>query len=498
MADNTDERAKGTPRSNDPVTPKRPHATIDLKATEIDTSGAGDEMRAADSEMNAPGTSSTGLGAGADAKSADNPDAGDAERPSDSDRGADDAAIAGPPPPGARASSGWLVTHLGAGAVGALLVLLASQLMPAANSPAASDLARRVGDLEASLGLKPDAPGLRGKVDELSRTLGTLNETQAGLARDTKALQTKGQEGARDLTARIAKLEDAFKALASGAQAGQPPQITALMGRLTEAERATSDAAEAAKQRAGRVDGELASLRTEAGRVSQRIDSLKGEVDERLKQTAKAAELPPLATKLGALEQNLKGLAKSEADRDANASRIVLALELANLRRAMDRGEGYVDELAAVRKVGGYTINLAPLERYSREGVPTAQELARSFRKVANAMMDADAEPANAGIMDRLLSGARSIVRVRKAGHAPDDNSVEAIVGRMEIALKAGRLDEVTASAKNLPAKSALAGEDWLRKVAARQAVEQALADAEASLKTSIGAARAGATEPKK
>ena len=102
-------------------------------------------------------------------------------------------------------------------------------------------------------------------------------------------------------------------------------------------------------------------------------------------------------------------------------------------------------------------------------------------------MLDAEAEPADATLVDRLLSGARSIVRVRKAGHAADDTSLEATIGRMEAALKDGRLAEVLANAKKLPPKAALAGEDWVRKVEARQAVEQAMADIEAPLKASLG-----------
>ena len=121
---------------------------------------------------------------------------------------------------------------------------------------------------------------------------------------------------------------------------------------------------------------------------------------------------------------------KSEADRtasaNANATQMLLALELANLKRAIDRGEAYAEELAAAKKVGGVTLNFAPLERYMQEGAPAPPELAKSFRKVANAMLDAEAEPPDATLVDRLLSGARSIVRVRKAGHAADDTSLEA------------------------------------------------------------------------
>ena len=240
-----------------------------------------------------------------------------------------------------------------------------------------------------------------------------------------------------------------------------------------------------------RFEGELSTLRTEAGRQAQRLDTLKGEVEERLKGAAKAADLAPIATGLASLERDVQTFLKSEADRsanaNANATQMLLALELANLKRAIDRGEGYVEELGRAKKLGGFTLNFAALERYMQEGAAAPQELAKSFRKTADAMLDAEAEAPNSTLMDRLLSGARSIVRVRKAGHAADDTSLEAIIGRMEAAMKDGRLAEVLANAKKLPPKAALAGEDWIKKVEARQAVEQAMAEVEAQLKSSLG-----------
>jgi hypothetical protein len=268
--------------------------------------------------------------------------------------------------------------------------------------------------------------------------------------------------------------------------AGQSQNLAAFAGRVAELQKGIRDAGETTKSVSARIDAELSAVRTEAGRLAQRLDGIKGEVEERMRGAAKAADLSPLGAKIGALEQELQGFIKSEADRTANASRVLLTLELANLKRAIDRGERYVEDLARVKKVGG-TLNLKPLERYSLEGVPTPPELAKSFRPAANAMLDAEAEKSDATIVDRLLSGARGIVRIRKAGHDPEDASIEATVGRMEAALKENRLDEVLANAKKLPPKAALAGEDWVKKVQARQAVEQALADLEAALKASFG-----------
>jgi hypothetical protein len=162
----------------------------------------------------------------------------------------------------------------------------------------------------------------------------------------------------------------------------------------------------------------------------------------------------------------------------------------------MDRGERYAAELEAAKKAAGALIDLAPLERHMLEGVPTLAALAKDFRRVANAALDAESEAADAGVLDRLIAGAKTIVRVRKTGHGSEDTSVEAVVGRMEAALKDGRPGEVLAQGKTLPPKAALAAEGWLRKLEARHAVDRAVADIEGQLKASLAAARGA--EPKR
>ena len=484
MANNKEDGGKGMPFPGEMPASRRPYATIDARATEV--------------EGRDPGTGAAKSAATASAHSAAKAEA----KPSEPQ-----PKTSGPPGPGdagggklaatlaslrSRLRTTPLITHLASGAVGAVLVLALAQLFahdqPPPRSPDVNDLVRRLADVESVLGTRPNT-GLRSRVDEMGRSLGALGDTQAKLARDTKALEGKvgsGQEMPQELLGRLTKLEDMLGAMPSGDPAGQSPQLAALAGRLAELQKAARDASETTRSGIARFDSELSAIRTEAGRLAQRLDGLKGEVEERLKGAAKAADVGPLTAKLAALERELQTLLAGEADRSANASRIVLTLELANLKRAIDRGERYADELARAKKVGG-TLNFTALERYMLEGVPAPTELAKSFPKAANAMLDAESERADASLVDRLLAGARSIVRVRKAGHTPDDTSAEAVIGRMETAVKDGRLAEVLANAKTLPPKAALAGEDWVRKVQARLAVEQALADVEAALKASLG-----------
>jgi hypothetical protein len=500
MANNKEEAGKGTPRPGDSPGGKRTYATIDLTASEVEGRAKPPPAAASAASASAAAeTRSDAKSAGPQPKSAGPAHPG----PEGGARLAGGLASLG-----ARMSSAPWLSHLAAGALGAIVVLIMAQLLTADRPPAQSQevdaLTRRIADLEGALGTRPGA-GLRARVEEMARSIGALGETQARLARETKAIDAKVGTTPGfppELMARLAKLEEALGAAAAADPAAQSPQGAVLSGRLAELEKAARNATDLARSGIARFDGELAALRTDAGRLAQRLDTLKGEVEERLKGAAKAADVAPLSTSLTSLEREVQTFLKSEADRtanaNANATQMLVALELANLKRAIDRGDSYAEELARAKKLGGFTLNFTALERYMNEGAATPQELAKSFRKVADAMLDAEAEPAGATLLDRLLAGARSIVRVRKSGHAADDTSLEAIIGRMESAIKDGRLAEVLANAKKLPPKAALAGEDWIKKVEARQAVEQAMAEVEAQLKSSLGGPKSVAPEGKR
>jgi hypothetical protein len=503
MANNKEEAGKGTPRPGDMPAARRPYATLDLTASEVDSGGKGKP------QSTPPGAAATAAGEAAAAArsgsgpSAPQPKAGGAA-PGASAAGSDAAKSEGPAP---RLIAGVpampLLTHLAAGAAGAFVVLILSQsveTMRSADVPALGDLTRRLADVENALGTRPGV-GLRARIEDVARSAGALGEAQAKLARETKALDTKIASAPAvppEIAGRLAKLEETLAAASTADPAALSPQVAGLAGKIADIEKVARQAGEANAARATRYDGELAALRTEAGRLAQRLDTLKGEVEERLKGVAKASDFAPLAAKLGALEKDAQTFAKGEAERAASSTQMLLALELSALKRAIERGEGYADELARAKKLAGATVNLAPLERSMGAGVPTPQELSASFRKVANAMLDAESETSDASLLDRFMAGARSIVRVRKVGHPGDDTSLEAVIGRMETALKEGRLGDVLTQAKKLPPKAALVGEDWIKKVEARYAVEQAIANVEASLKASLSGPSGGAPEARK
>ncbi len=417
---------------------------------------------------------------------------------------------------------------------------------PVAPPPPESDPARANATAEAN----------RKRIDALQVQLATVGETQARALKRAGDLEARlaKEPPIADVGERLVALEQQLTELGAAARAepdraGRIPQLAAITGRLSDLETAlsarlsevrkdavreietrvapVSEASEAARSATQRIDRELGAMKGETNRLAAGLDKVKSDA-ERLQLALKAAgdetaklggsvdavrrdlqariaalakpddvsaAVAPLASKLGALERNLTTVVQSEGERNATAERIVLSLELGNLKRAMERGAPYDRELAEVAKVSGSRIDLRPLEPYRKKGVPTLAELTSSFRPVSHAILDAETEKTDGSVVDRLLSGAKTFVRVRKTTHASGDNSPEAVVARIEDALKAGRLGDVVSEAKALEHRPEIA-KQWLATVEARQTVDAALKSIDAALKASLGAGPAPSPSP--
>lgn len=399
---------------------------------------------------------------------------------------------------------------------------------------AALEAAGKTGTVDASSEL---AKKLAAAEQRLAALDASLKQDQSKLAADTKALADKIASGSgQDATARVTKLEERLASLvaAAGAEPGKSvPQLAAVTGKIADLEQTVSnqlsavrkgvaeqiearvnsvaEAAEVAKSGTARLDKDMSALKTETVRLKadsdrlgqtlrtmqeesaalrSSVDGLRGDLDSRIKSTAKPADVSaavnPVASKLTALENSVASVVKNEDNRRANAERILLSLELGNMKRAIDRGAPFAAELADVKRASAGKIDLSALDRFKDKGVAPQAELMREFRSVANAVLDADAEPSSGGVFDRLMAGAKSVVRVRKISAGADDTSAEATLARMESALKEGRLGEVLAQSAKLPAKAAVPAHDWLVKVEARNTVDRAIASVETSLKAAL------------
>ncbi|MGW8207171.1 MAG: hypothetical protein ACWGMY_09485, partial [Hyphomicrobiaceae bacterium] len=364
---------------------------------------------------------------------------------------------------------------------------LAKQLAEAPGGSASAAPDPRIAKLEERLALLSQASGdgqAGGAVPELAAVTGKIADLEATMANQLDALR---KSVGAEIDTRMGKAAEAAEAARSGTQ-----RIDRELADVkTEATR-FGQRMEKLKADNERVSETLRVVQEETGKLASGLDALKGDMAARFKAAAKpedvAQAIAPVTAKVAALEKNVAGVVTAEENRKANAERIVLSLELANLKRVIDRGLGYSEELAQVKKAADGKVDLKALEPYKTSGVRTLPELREDFRPLTHRMIAAAEDTGDGGVFDRLLSGAKSVVRVRKVKHSADDDSIEAVVARMDTALEEGRVSDFQTLAEKLPEKARAPAADLLKQVSARAAVDTALKDIESQLKTSLGA----------
>ncbi len=552
MSQEKDDKSKASGKAENAGTndaSKRPYATIDGKATEIPSvaGSAGKPAAAVAATPVSPAASSNAGNAPSSTTSAKptaaSPMPGASAKPSAvSGPGTTAKPTASPTPASVAKTSPsgfavWLPSLI-SGATGAILALFGlGSLGLIGGDPNAAITTDRLAALEKSLTAKPAADQTKQlaatevRVAAIEAAARDLAAAQAALIADAKALEarTASQSPTAAVAAdRIQKLEQQLTELAAAAntdpQRGRIPalaQITTRLGDLDtqlttrsatlkaelgqELEKRLSASAETSEtararlaQRTQSLETTLKSVADDTTALRSTVDGLKGDLEARFKSVAKPADvtaaIEPVTAKITGLEKNLAGVVRSEQDRNATAGNILLSIELGNLKRALDRGGRYTTELAAVKKVGGDKLNLAILETAQTTGVPSLAALTTEFRSLAYTMLDAEAVPTEGSVLDRMLAGAKSVIRVRKVVHGADDTSTEATIGRIEAHLKDARLGELLDEAKKLPDKPRVTAAVWLDKIKARFTIETALTDLEQSLKNAL----AGAADVKK
>ena len=108
-----------------------------------------------------------------------------------------------------------------------------------------------------------------------------------------------------------------------------------------------------------------------------------------------------------------------------------LAFVAVALRAAVERGEPFAQELAAVQTAGAGRARSAPLEPFAASGVPRAAALARELSQLTGPMLAAaGGAPREGGFIDRLQANAERLVRIRPINEAPGDDPATVIGAR--------------------------------------------------------------------
>jgi hypothetical protein len=209
--------------------------------------------------------------------------------------------------------------------------------------------------------------------------------------------------------------------------------------------------------------------------LNQKIADLTGQIDQLRATVSQATE--QRASSGVDIEKRL-----AEAEKKLNEPRqdvaVAQAIAAAALKAAIDRGGPFVSELDTYAGVSPDDPIVVDLRNFAETGVPSRAELIRQVPDVATAIVDSvnQTDP-NQSWSDRLMTSAKSLVKVRPVGNIEGD-SVEAIAARMEDKVKNGDLPGAAAQWNDLPASAKLASAAFKQSLEARIRVEDLVGSA--------------------
>ncbi len=197
-----------------------------------------------------------------------------------------------------------------------------------------------------------------------------------------------------------------------------------------------------------------------------------------------------LLGRIGELEKRLDQVAATARDADrqaetaseAAAKRPVAATDpavrfavlAAALRSAVERGDPFAAELAALRPLAPDPAALAPLAPFAASGIATPAALARDLSALLPALIAAAAPaPTDGGLLDRLKATTGHLVRVRRVGETPGDDPA-AVLARIEAAAARRDIAGALADLAKLPPAARAPAEAWIKSAAGRTAALEA------------------------
>ncbi|QKV19889.1 COG4223 family protein [Oricola thermophila] len=359
--------------------------------------------------------------------------------------------------------SGGGLAWLGGGVIGGVVALLLAGglqwagLLPSMRAAPEPDLSPLQAQIDA----------LAGKIAEID---GAAPELPQDIATGLEAARSATEANAQALAALQERVGALSESISSG-DAGEGPGLETLAGRVgdLEAQLAALSASVAGIETAapGADPAELDAIRSEATRTGEAVAALRDDI-------------AALSGRVAALEGEIETGA---------GSRVATAIAATALKSAADRGTGFMAELEAYASLGTDEETVAALRDYAASGVPTVAALVERFPAVANSIVDAtQGVDEDAGIAERLMASARSLVKVRPVGEVEGEEP-GAIAARMEVALSRGDLDAVVAEWEKLPEGPKAASADFMADVRARRELDALLS------KVLAGATGPGARE---
>lgn len=329
--------------------------------------------------------------------------------------------------------------------------------------------------------LDPRLQDLENKVAALQGEMDKVKQAPAGAnaMADLQGLRSSVQADLSAVVNRVSELEGRLSAVRKMAAA------TALPG----------EAASTKAEITGLSD-QLQTIGTDVNALNdlmQRISQLEAE-GRTLRQEAQidgrdiADVLRDLEDRVGSVEQRDQSVAENQA----------MVLVVGQLRAALESDAPYAGELQSLKAVAPGTSKVAKaidvLAKTADSGVPTINDLSRSFEKVSGAIIAADRQLEGQGWLQTTVNSLSSMVTIRKT----DPNAAQGtdqVVALAESHLDNGDLISAIDALGALSGEPKKAAAAWLEQAQSRVMVEKALATLHVHAVARLAPGSAAATE---
>jgi hypothetical protein len=265
------------------------------------------------------------------------------------------------------------------------------------------------------------------------------------------------------MSVRLGKLESTLKTLReAGAQEGASgvAQSAALTGKIDEV--------------STQLETRISGLKKDMEALG---NSLETRVTAQSKESGKTANdlrklLESFEEKIASLEEKLAVTVAPSMSLSASSSGgAALALTFESLRRAVERGQPYADQLTALKDIAPERLDLTEFEADAATGIATNAELLSALPDVLNAAYAAIETPENGTFLERVVTNARSVVRIRRI-RPSEGESPSQVLSRMDAQMKAFNVAGVLREAEGLKGSVRDVIQPWKDKAMARRASE--------------------------
>jgi hypothetical protein len=343
-----------------------------------------------------------------------------------------------PPPPQRRGAASLVAALLFGGVLAALAGVAAARFLFPDGWPGQNDTAATLAELRA------DNDAQAARIEELEAAIAGLGDRIAALPDPDAVAGSLRAELAAPVEAAAASASDAASRVSALEQG-----LSELDSRLAElAQRPIPEALDAPS-----LDAELAEFREE---LAAAVEAARGEIVSAQEEAATIAARA--AEEAAAQEQAAAEEAETlRAEAEAAAAAAARDAAISRVRAAIENGEPYAEDLAALDGMDLPEALTGPAE----DGVPSLAALVEGFPTAARDALDASIRATMGdGALDRVSAFLRVQTGARSLEPRPGDDP-DAVLSRAEAALRAGDLESALAELAALPDPGQAAMAAW-------------------------------------